>query len=447
MSNSSWRLDRRTFLRSAGVALALPLLDCMGWAEEPAKSTSRPRRLCSIFFPFGVCLPPENHAEYKNWNWFPLNEGRDYRLTQTLDPLEPFRSEISILGGLSHPKGRSVHGHDISPIFLTGGDPRNSTFSNSISIDQQAAETLGWQTRMPSLALSSMGGIGIRAKPHTLSFNRRGDPIPSESSLRLIFNRLFSDSQGANRLESARRLDHQRRVVDVVLDQAKDLRRQLGPADQRKIDEYLQSVNEIEGRLERSAAWQDKPRDPVSADGLDLDAHLETPEQYVRTMYDLIALAFRTDTTRYITYMIHAETETNLANSFPKLVLDPKSVGHHDLSHIRDPTGYVMFGRYDRWLTQQLAYFLGKLRDTNDGDGSLLDLTMVLYGSGCSTLHNPNNYPLVLAGGSKMGLKHGAYHRFSADVPCANLFVTMLDRLGTPVGRFADSTGGLPQLV
>lgn len=444
MSNKSWHLSRRTFLRgTAGISLALPMLECMG-AE--ASQREKPSRFVGVFFANGVSLPPEKHEDHEKWHWFPMGEGRDYRFTQTLESLEPFRDDLTVFGGLSHPLGRKLVGHATGDIFLTGGDVRGSKYQNSVSLDQVHAGRQGRHTRVPSLVLSSNGGVGYKTRTSTISFNREGEAIPTERMPREIFNRLFGQTKESSLKSEKKRLQRERLLVDLVLDEAKSLRRNLGHHDQQKLDEYLTSVNEIERRIDRTESWLGTPLPSVDPESINLEAKQDGPEDYIRTMYDLIFLSFQTDTTRAASFLISQEDGKGASDKFPAIALGLS--GHHSLSHGGGKEGgFERWGRYDQFLAQQHAYFLDRLKKEVDGEESLLDRTISLYGSATSTTHNARNYPLVLAGGSKLGLKHGQYRRYTESTPLSNLFTTVLQRLGAPIDRFADSTGTLAEIV
>jgi len=239
-------------------------------------------------------------------------------------------------------------------------------------------------------------------------------------------------------------------MLDQVLDDSRSLRRRLGRQDQEKLDEYLASVRQIEEGVRRSQQWLEVPRPELTdeeRDLLHLDADDEAPLMYMRTMYDLIYLAFRTDSTRVTTYQITNMADcSSLAAKFPQLEGFKDSL--HTLAHGWDkPGGSENLGRWDRFMAEQLAYFLDRMANTTEGDASLLDRTLVLYGSSNSVTHNNTNYPLVLAGGRQLGFDHGRFLRFSEDIPMSNLFVTMLNQLGMPCEAFADSTGGISELL
>ena len=442
MSRKPWHLHRRTFLRGAGATLALPFLECMG---ASAKTLPRPKRFCSIYFPYGVSLPKKKDASAK-WQWFPDAVGRDYKFNESLKCLDPLREHLSILGGLSHPHGRKIGGHDSADIFLTAAELKGGQLKNSVSIDQLMAAQLGDDTRFRSLSLSVDGGVGEATRSSTLSFSRSGQPVPALHNPRVVFNRLFG-KEDRSLQDQRKELQNSKNMLDLVLDHSKSVRRKLGKQDQNKFDEYLQSVRQIEQRVERSERWLDVPKPQVNAAGLHLDADDKTPGELIKTMLDLMYLAIQTDSTRFLTYQMgNMNGATSIATKFPSLLGFGKN--QHSLAHgWNKPRGAEALGKWDRFRAQQLSYFLQRLQDTPEQDGTLLDHTMVLYGSSNSTTHNNTNYPLVVAGGDDLGLKHGGYHRFGSDVPLSNLFVTMMNRLGMPTKNFVDSTGEMTELI
>jgi hypothetical protein len=435
-------IDRRTLLRGLGVACGLPSLEAM--AARPAP----PRRLCVIYVPNGVSLPGPDHRAHREWSWFPLHPtpgaGRSFTFTRTLESLERFRSQLTVLGGLSHPRSRDVQGHAAGDTFLTGGDVKGE-YRNSISLDQVAAVPLGRKTRHACMTLSSDGGIGYKTRVSTLSFGPGGNPLPSQSSPRQIFERYCNVADASAAQQERARLRAGRKVVDLVEADAQDLARRLGKADRDRLDEYLGTLSELEARIDRAESWIGKPVKPGDTSGLRLGAVPANPAEYLRTMYDLIVLALQTDATRVITYMVAREDGLGMADQFPILALGLGS-GHHALSHDRSGGFHERWARYDQFQAQQFAYFLERMARTRDEHGTLLENTLVLYGSACSTTHDARNYPLVLAGGQRMGLQHGHYRRFSEAVPLANLFVSMLNALDVPAHAFADSTGRLDQI-
>tara|TARA_B100001093_G_scaffold18061_1_gene16360 strand:- start:795 stop:2132 length:1338 start_codon:yes stop_codon:yes gene_type:complete len=434
-------INRRSMLKATGICMALP------WMESLAgtSSTQPPKRFCSVYFPYGVSLPNPD-SEFAEWNWFPQGEGRDFTFNKSLQPLNAFRDQVTVLGGLCHPKVKRIGGHDSGDTFLTGEEMslKANGLKNSISLDQFMARShrLGSKTRFSSLALSSDGGTGMPTRANTLSFSNTGQPIPSFNRPALVFERLFGlsgESIDAQRKGLTRTGSH----LDLLLDDAKSLQRKLGKTDQDKLDQYLTSVREIEQDVERSAQWLDVPRPKVNAEGLSLDADNETPEKLIYTMLDLIALAFQTDSTRFITYQLASmHGAISIANKFPSLLGFPKDA--HGLAHgAGKGAGAENKGKWDLYQTQCFAYLLNRLSEMKEGDGSVLDSTCLLYGSSNSKTHNNTNYPLVLAGGRNMGYQHGQYLKFENETPLSNLFVTIQKRMGATADTFADSTGTL----
>lgn len=448
MSKKSWHLDRRTFIKGVGAACMLPYLECMGMGTLTSFAAPKaPKRLCFLYFPNGVSMSPGADSKHQQWHWFPHATGTDYKFTNTLSPLEPYRKKLSVLGGLSHPNSRNVLGHMAGDTFLTGGDLRGDKYLNTISVDQVAAKSLSRYTRIPSLSLSTDGGVGYKSRASTLSFDSTGKAIPSEHRQREIFERYFSPTGGATSAERRKSLQQDKKIVDLVLEDSKRLKRQLGYNDNVKLDEYMSSLNSIEEQVKRNEKWLDVPMKEFDASYLNLNVDAKVnPEAYLRSTMDLMILGFQTDITRVMTYMMGREDGMGLFDAFPKLTLN--LTGHHGMTHDR-ATGYQeRLGKYDQWLTKQFAYFLDRMENTHDEHGSLLDNTLVLYGSACCSTHNANNYPLVLAGGSKLGVKHGSYEVFDPKkVHMANLFVSMLNRVGIETESFADSTGELPKIL
>ncbi len=429
-------------LRGAGVALGLPYLEAM--AATPGQDATPPKRFCAFYFPYGVSLPAED-SEHADWRWFPNGGERDYKFTKTLEVLEPLRGEINILKGLSHPACREMGSHDTADTFLTGTELRGRFFENSVSVDQVAAAKIGHHTRYSSLALSTDGGVGEPTRASTLSFNENGRPIPSLNSPRTVFNRLF----GADGEGERRRLSSSASMLDRVLEDTARLRGDLGAQDKQKLDEYLDSVRQVEQRIERSQAWLEVPRPELTdadREMLKLDADDDAPKELMRTMYDLIYLALRTDSTRVVTYQLGSMGDfSSKAGKFPQLLGFAGTL--HSLAHDwNKPGGAENLGRWDRHMAAEFGRFLERLRSSEEGAGTLLDNTLAFYGSSNSQTHNNRNYPLILAGGRGMGLRPGRFLQFGEETPLSNLFVTALDRIGAGVGGFADSTGEMSEL-
>ena len=439
--NKSWHLNRRSFLQGTGVALALPWMECMG---QDASVKKAPKRLASVYFPFGVSLPSEK-SEYADWNWFPEESEGTFRFRKSLESLEPLRDQITVLGSLSHPAGRKMGGHDTGDIFLTGASFRGADYRNGISLDQYISAYVGQQTRFGSLVMSSDGGVGEPTRATTLSFTAQGRPIPALSSPRQIFDRFFGAGDASSKAQR-RKLQNTGSMLDLVLENSRSMKKRLGRQDQQKLEDYLASVRDIEQRVNRSTAWLDIPKPEIAEDAVNLAVDQSLPVEYMQAMYDLIFLAFQTDSTRVATYMLgQVAGATTIANAFPACL--GLQGNWHGLAHgAGKGDGAEKLGRFDQLLTNQLSSFIQRLSETQEYDGSLLDNTLVFYGSSNSKTHNNSNYPLILAGGKSMGFKHNQFLKPGANVPLSNVFVTLLDAMGIPHEGFADSNGELSEL-
>ncbi len=437
--NRSIQLDRRAFLRGlGGVALALPVLDAMG-----AEVTDQiPRRFCAIYTANGMSLPKSDNA-IDEWSWFPsVGSGKDFTFGKSTEPLAPFRKQLSFMGGMLHPNGPKADPHICSDMWLTGAplhNPKPGTF-NSVGLDQVVALHTKQFCRQPSLVLSIDAGTGFLSRTGTISYNLDGKPVPAENNPRRIFDRLF---RGDNSSQKTAHEYLQRRIklVDAVADSARSLDSKLGKTDREKMDQYLSTLNEMESRLVASERWIDIPLKKQDYSHLNLEATNEgDPAEYYRNMFDLIALAFDADITRSVSFMLNREDGMGISDTFPlKLGL---SKTHHNLSHATDKDGQLDFAKYDLVLSKQIAHFLGRMNEYKDRNGSALDNTIVLFGSGASTTHNSHNLPTLLAGGANMGLKHGIYWR-EGESRMSNMYLSILRSLGVEEESFADSTGTL----
>ncbi len=432
---SRTQVDRRFVLKGlASVTLTLPILEAMG--EEVVSES--PRRFCALYTANGMSLPNPKH-EMPQWSWFPTTEGKDFEFGKSTEPLRPFRDHISFLGGLQHPNGAKADPHLCSDMWLTGAafhDPKPGTY-NSVSLDQVIAQHTKKFCRQPSLVLSIDAGVGLLSRTATISFNQAGRPIPAENNPRRVFDRLFRGDQ-TSRAAQHDELKNRIKLVDAVLESSKALHKKLGKSDTARMDQYMTSLDEIEGRLTASEQWIDVPLKPQDYAHLNLDATSEgEPREYYRNMFDLIALAFDADITRSVTFMLNREDGMGVSDTFP-IKLGLKRT-HHSLSHAGDKDGQLAFAQYDLFLSEQLAHFLGRLRQYHDVGSSVLDNTIVLFGSGASTTHNPTNLPTLIAGGDNMGLRHGTYwHKSKA--PMSNLYLSILRSLGIEEPSFSDST-------
>ncbi len=437
----SLKLDRRAFLMGIGGAtLALPVLDAMG-----AEVTNEiPKRFCAIYTANGMSLPKAEHA-LPEWSWFPSAE-KDGKFVfgKSTEPLAPFRKQLSFMGGLYHPSGPKSDPHTCSDMWLTGAplyNPKPGTY-NTVALDQVIAQHTKQYTRRPSVVLSIDAGTGYLSRTGTISYGLDGRPIPAESNPRRIFDRLFrveSASSGEERGNVERRV----KLVDAVAANARALDQQLGKSDKARMDQYLTSLNEVETQLIASEKWISVPLKKQDYSHLNLDATPEgEPAEYYRNMLDLIALAFDADISRTITFMLNREDGMGIGDTFPlKLGL---SKTHHNLSHATDKEGQLDFAKYDLFLSQQMAHFFGKMNEYKDRNGSVLDNTIVMFGSGASTTHNSHNLPTMIAGGANMGLKHGNYWK-SADgeMRMSNVHLSIMRSMGIEEEAFSDSTGTL----
>tara|TARA_B100000700_G_scaffold284574_1_gene337918 strand:- start:426 stop:1316 length:891 start_codon:yes stop_codon:yes gene_type:complete len=285
--------------------------------------------------------------------------------------------------------------------------------------------------------MSVDAGVGFLSRTGTISYSLTGKPIPAENNPRQIFNRLFRADRTS--METQRKkLQNRIKLVDAVLEQAKSLNQKLGKSDREKMDQYLTSLSEVEERLVASEKWIDIPLKKQDHSHLNLDAHSESdPSEYYRTMFDLIALAFDADITRSIAFMLNREDGMGISDTFPiKLGINHT---HHNLSHAQDKDGQLNFAKYDHFLTKQLVHFFKRLQGYKDNLGNVLDNTIVLYGSGASTTHLPENLPTLVAGGANMGLNHGQYWR-NGKTKMSNVFLSILHSMGIEENIFADST-------
>jgi len=438
------KIDRRAFIREmGGVALALPVLDAMG--AEVTEQT--PRRFCAIYTANGMSLPREENR-LDEWSWFPRAEkDGQFVFGKSTEPLSPFRNQLSFLGGLHHPSGPKADPHTCSDMWLTGTPlyiPEREVY-NSVAPDQVVAQHTKQYCRQPSLVLSIDAGTGFLSRTGTISYSLEGRPIPAENNLRRIFDRLFRADRAS--LESQReQLQRRIKLADAVVESARTLDKQLGKSDRERMDQHLTSLNEVESRLIASEQWIDIPLKAQDYSHLDLEATSEgdEPAEYYHAMFDLIALAFDADITRSITFMLNREDGMGISDTFPlKLGL---SKTHHNLSHATDLEGQLDFAKYDLFLSQQLAHFFGRLNSYKDREGSVLDNTIVLYGSGASTTHTSINLPTLVAGGANMRLKHGAYWR-DGQTRMSKMYLSIPRSLGVEEESFSDSTGTLSNSI
>lgn len=412
-------LNRRSFLHAAGVCLALPRLEAFA-ASTPANKA--PRRMVCINTPLGL-----HPAAF-----FPEKAGKDYALSPYLEVVKDFRDDFTVISGLSHPDvGPS---HDSNYSFLTGAPhpEQRAGFKNSISLDQLAAEFLHGQTRYASLPLSCEG--------FGLAWTRSGAPVPTESWPSSVFAKLFIEGRPDEVEAQKRRLQDGRSILDTVREQAKETRNAVGARDREKLDEYFNSVRELEQRLAQNEAWAKRPKPKVDVKP---PQNVENSTDLIaktRVWFDLIHLALQTDSTRLVTLQLLG---TSGVPPIPGV-----SLGHHDLSHHgKDPTKIEQLKKLETEKMKTLRDFLKKLKQTKEEGTTLLDRTTVFFSSNLAdaSTHGVKNMPVLLAGG---GFRHGNHLAFDpkSNPPLCNLFVSMLQRLGLEVDRFGSSTGTLTGL-
>jgi hypothetical protein len=430
----SWNLKRRTLLKSAGITMALPWLECMG-AE---KTTGPKHRFFGGFFPYGVPMPADDAPDRMENGWFPVGTGKDYVAPIMHKSIMPMKEKITFLSGLSHPSMRTTSAHKGADYFLTGADILKTYDKQSISIDQHIAQVIGKDTRFQSMVLSSFGGVNRPYRSSTLSFDRAGRPIPALRDPKEIFRRMFGATTEAERNALASRGS----IIDEILSEANDLNRRLGVNDRQKMDEYLSSVREVEKLTERAVQWQDTPKPKVNPQELDLDVTVTSPREYITVMYDLMVLAFQTDSTRVATFQLGCE-EGGLTDRFPSaLGLGNSS---HNLSHEKKNYGDV--AKYITFLNDMHANFIKKLDSIQEDNGTLLDNTLSFYGCATSKTHQAINYPIILSGGKNLGFQHGSHLKYSNDIPLSNLFVTIANQFSRPTDKFADSTADITEVL
>lgn len=438
-------IPRRTFLRGLGTMVAVPVLNSVLPASALAATATAkaPKRVAWIYTPNGA-----NMAD-----WTPASTGTSYEMTKILEPLAAHRNDFSILSGLANHQGDDLgdgggaHAR-ASASFLTGVHPRKTAgadIKGGISCDQIAANHIGDQTRLPSIELSCDGGQRAGScdsgysciYQFNLSWKSETQPLPAEVDPRAAFERLFGNGNAAATLEaSLRRQRYRKSVLDYVLDDAHGLERRLDIADRRKLDEYLTSVRDLERRIERAAQFPV----PAAPDGAHAPEMFETYEQHMQLMYEVIALAFQTDSTRIATFSI-AHDGSN--RPYPNIGIRD---GHHDLSHHRnDEEKKGKLAQINRYHASQFARFLDRLKGIKEGEGTLLDNCVIQYGSALSNgnEHNPENLPILLAGRGGGTVASGRHLKVDNKTPMTNLYRAMLDNVGVPTEKIGDSTGKL----
>lgn len=439
----NFRLSRRTLLRGAGVGLGLPWLEAMApsFAAASPKASAPPVRMAVLYMANGV----------NTSMWTPEGQGREFVLSPTLAPLQDLKDQIQVVSNLWNAGADTGDGHYVKESSILTCTTISKTLGvdinmHGISMDQLAAQRTGDRTPLPSLELGIEpestgvdGNVGYtRVYGCHIAWSSPTTPLAREINPRSVYERLFrvSSPQGSSVKEDTL-------LLDRVLGQSKKLRSQVGAGDRARIDEFLEIVRSLEGRLERASdgtksSW--KPRASLDSVAKPTEAPRDHAE-HVRLMLDMIALAFQSDTTRISTFMFG-----NAVSGQNFRFLEGVTNTHHETSHhTKDPEKLKQYHLINRWHIEQYAYLLRKLKGMKEGEGTVLDNSMILFGSALSdgNSHNPHKLPLVLGGCGGGRIATGQHLVFPEDTPAANLYVSMLDAFGTPVERFADSTGPL----
>ncbi len=440
-------VSRRTALKGLGVSVALPWLEAMGpvtgWAAGADTRNPAPNRMCFLYVPNG-----KNMAD-----WTPKAEGKGFDLPAILQPLKGVQDELLVLTGLTadkaraHGDGGGDHARALGA-FLTGSQPKKTDGTDiraGISVDQVAATRLADKTRLPSLELGGEHGAMAGncdsgyscVYSSTMSWRSATQPLPKEVNPKIVFERLFATKPNAERLaQDARR----KSILDFVRDDSKELEQKLGANDKRKLSEYFSALRDLELRIERAEKLP-----PVKTPDYKTPAGIPANyEEHIRLQYDLIALAFQTDVTRVVTFVLANEGSNK---TYPMAGVNE---AHHELSHHgNDPAKKAKIRDINTFHTSQLAYFLEKLKGMKEGDGTLLDHSMIAYGSGNSdgNAHNHDDLPILVAGKGCGTFRTGRHIRYAKETPLNNLWISMLDRMDIKVASLGDSTGQLRDLT
>ncbi len=436
----SKQLNRRTILRGIGTAMALPMLEAMLPQQSAFAMTAAPapRRAAFVFFPNGVIVP----------KWKPESEGR-LNLSPTLQPLAKFRDKISVFSGLTQNHARANgdgagdHARSASA-FLTGAQPRKTSGADikvGQSADQAIAAKIGQQTRLPSIELGVVRGRNAGscdsgyscAYSSNISWKTENTPAPKEIHPKLAFERLFGNNKEAK--DNKKRNKNRQSILDLVAGDAAALKKRLGQTDRRKVDEYFNSVREVEQRIVRAGDQLIEVPDYEVPDGIPGEFAMHS-----RLMFDIMTLSFQTDSTRVATFMI-GNAGSN--RSYPEVGVKD---GHHQISHHKNEGKKIeRLTKIDKYLVQQFTYFVERLDSVSEGNGTLLDNSMAVYGSAISdgNRHRHHDLPILIAGSGGGTIKTGQHFVFPKETPLNNLFMTMGHALGAELDHIGDSTGQL----
>jgi hypothetical protein len=436
-------LPRRTFLKGVGVSLALPLLDSMIPARTLlAQTAAKPLpRLGFVYVPHGAIMD----------KWTPATEGAGFEFTPILKPLEPFRDRLNVVSGLGHRAADTTAVHSLSPTtWLSGVRPKATQGVDAyagVTADQIAAQQIGQETVLPSMELATEDHSGLIGScdrdygciyMNTLSWRTPTTPMPMEINPRKLFARMFG--QGGSATERLARIKEDKSILDAITKDVASLQVQLGASDREMMTQYLENVREIERRIQRAEQSQgdEDLTLPSRPAGVPFDY-----EEHIKLMYDLMALAYQADVTRVITFMISREVSNR---TYPQVGVTD---GHHAISHHQNRAEKMEKNvRIQTYNISQFGYFLEKLKNTPDGDGSLLDHSVLLYGSNMSNSNAHDHYPLpnLVIGGAAGRMKGGRHLKYPDHTPMTNLLVTMLDKVGVKQESLGDSSGTLENL-
>ena len=434
-------LSRRTVLRGLGASLALPLLDSMipALSSASAQAAQPVKRLGVVYVPNGMAMK----------SWTPATEGADFEITRILQPLAAYRDRMLVLTGLDGPRSNAGVHASASTRFLTGAIPARveSDLQAAVSIDQLVARQLGRETQLGSLELAldkndvfGSCDIGFSCQyTSTIAWRDANTPLPMETNPRLVFERLFGDIGTTDPAVRLRRIRKDQSLLDAVSDRVSELNRSVGAGDRARLDQYLDAVRDVERRIQMAEVQSNRELPEVEQPSGIPDSY----EEHAKLMFDMQVLAYQTDLTRVITFMLGRELS---GRTYAEIGV-PDS--HHPTSHHRDdPVLYEKVTKINEFHTSLLAYYLDKLDATPDADGSLLDNMLLLYGAGMSdsNRHSNTGLPLVLFGGGAGTLKGGRHIRYRSGTPINNLHLTMLDKMGVPVDNLGYSTEQLDLL-
>jgi hypothetical protein len=434
-------LPRRTVLCGLGASLALPLLDSMipALSSASAQAAQPTKRLGVVYVPNGMAMK----------SWTPATEGNDFEITRILQPLATYRDRMLVLTGLNGPRSNAGVHASASTRFLTGAIPARveSDLQAAVSIDQLVARQLGRETQLGSLELAldkndvfGSCDIGFSCQyTSTIAWRDANTPLPMETNPRLVFERLFGDIGTTDPAVRLQRIRKDQSLLDAVSDRVSELNRSVGAGDRARLDQYLDAVRDVERRIQMAEAQSNRELPEVEQPSGIPDSY----EEHAKLMFDMQVLAYQTDLTRVITFMLGRELS---GRTYAEIGV-PDS--HHPTSHHRDdPVLYEKVTKINEFHTSLFAYYLDKLDATPDADGSLLDNMLLLYGAGMSDSNRHSNagLPLVLLGGGAGTLKGGRHIRYRSGTPINNLHLTMLDKMGVPVDNLGYSTDQLDLL-